>query len=55
MVATRGVTPTLRFAVEQARANHAQLFVLFAREQYTSIPVPLIEEEDRRRKRCFER
>ena len=53
MVATRGVTPTLRFAVEQARANHAQLFVLFAREQYTSIPVPLIEEEDEEAQAVF--
>jgi amino acid transporter len=54
MVATRGVTPTLRFAVEQARANHAQLFVLFAREQYTSIPVPLIEEEDEEAQAVFQ-
>jgi amino acid transporter/nucleotide-binding universal stress UspA family protein len=46
MVATRGVTSTLRFAVEQGRANKAQLFVLFVREQYTTIPVPMIEEED---------
>lgn len=53
MVATRGVTPTLRFAVEQARTNHAQLFVLFAREQYTSIPVPLIEEEDEEAQAVF--
>ena len=53
MVATRGVTPTLRFAVEQARANAAQLFVLFAREQYTSIPVPIREEEDEEAQSVF--
>ncbi len=46
MVAARGVTPTLRFAVEQARVHRAQLFVLFVREQQTKIPVPLIETED---------
>jgi amino acid transporter/nucleotide-binding universal stress UspA family protein len=46
MVAARGVTPTLRFAVEQARRNGAELYVLFVRELYTTIPVPLIEEED---------
>ena len=46
MVATRGVTPTLRFAVQQARVNNAQLFVLFVREIYTTIPVPVIEDED---------
>jgi nucleotide-binding universal stress UspA family protein len=46
MVSARGVTPTLRFAVEQARAHNAQLFVLFIREQFTTIPVPMIEEED---------
>lgn len=46
MVAARGVTPTLRYAVQQARAHNAQLYVLFVREVYTTIPVPLIEEED---------
>jgi amino acid transporter/nucleotide-binding universal stress UspA family protein len=46
MVAARGVTPTLRFAVEQARRYGAELYVLFVREIYTTIPVPLVEEED---------
>ncbi len=46
LVAARGITPTLRFAVEQARAHNAQLYVLFVREVFTTIPVPLIEEED---------
>ena len=46
MVAARGVTPTLQFAIEEALLHKAQLFVLFIREVYTQIPVPLIEEED---------
>jgi amino acid transporter len=46
MVSARGVTPTLRYAVELARAHKAQLFVLFIRELFTTIPVPMIEEED---------
>ena len=46
MVAARRVTPTLRYAVEQARVFHAQLYVLFVREVYTKIPVPVIEKED---------
>jgi len=46
MVAARGVTPTLRYAVEQARRYGAELYVLFVREVYTTIPVPLTEEED---------
>ena len=46
LVAARGVTPTLRYAVEEARAHEAHLFVLFVRELFTHIPVPMIEEED---------
>ncbi len=46
LVAARGVTPTLRFAVEEARTHHAQLYVLFIREVFTTIPVPYIEAED---------
>lgn len=46
MVAVRSVTPTLRYAVGEARAHNAQLYVLFVREVYTHIPVPMIEEED---------
>lgn len=54
LVATRGVTPTLRFAVEQARIHKAQLYVLFVREQFTQIPVPLIEEEDPEAQEVFQ-
>lgn len=53
MVAARGVTPTLRFAVEEARVQGAQLFVLFVREQFTTIPVPMIEEEDEEAQAVF--
>lgn len=54
MVAARGVTPTLRFAVDQARRYGAQLFVLFAREQFTTIPVAYREEDDREAQAVFE-
>ena len=53
MVAARGVTPTLRFAVDQARAHRALLFVLFVREQVTTIPVPMIEQEDEEAQHVF--
>jgi len=53
LVAARGVTPTLRFAVEQARAHNAQLYVLFVREVFTTIPVPLAEEDDAEAQELF--
>jgi amino acid transporter len=53
MVAARGVTPTLRFAIEEARVRGAEVFVLFVREQLTTIPVPLIEEEDEEAQAVF--
>jgi nucleotide-binding universal stress UspA family protein len=46
MVAARGVTPTLRYAVEQARLHNAQLFILFVREVFTTIPVSQSEQDD---------
>jgi amino acid transporter/nucleotide-binding universal stress UspA family protein len=46
MVSSRGVTPTLRFAVEEARRRNAQLFVLFVREVFTTIPVEQREQDD---------
>ncbi len=46
MVAARGVTPTLRFAVEEARRHGAQLFVLYVREVFTTIPVEHREADD---------
>lgn len=46
MVSSRGVTPTLRFAVDEAKRRNAQLFVLFVREIYTTIPVEQREQDD---------
>jgi nucleotide-binding universal stress UspA family protein len=54
MVASRGVTPTLRYAVEQARARRAQLYVLFVRELYTTIPVPMNEKDDAEAQAVFQ-
>jgi len=53
MVAARGVTPTLRYAVEEAGAHNAELFVLFVREQHTTIPVPQVEQEDEEAQALF--
>jgi amino acid transporter len=46
MVSAKGVTPTLRYAVDQARAHNAQLIVLFIRELFTRIPVEMRAEDD---------
>jgi amino acid transporter len=46
MVSSRGVTPTLRFAVDEARRRNALLYVLFVREVFTTIPVAQREEDD---------
>ncbi len=54
MVSARGVTPTLRYAVEQARRFDAQLYVLFVREEFTTIPVARGEESDREAQAVFE-
>ncbi len=54
MVSARGVTPTLRFAVEQARRYGAQLFVLYVREEFTTIPVARAEESDREAQAVFQ-
>jgi nucleotide-binding universal stress UspA family protein len=40
--------------VDQARIHKAQLFVLFVREQFTQIPVPLIEQEDEEAQEVFQ-
>jgi amino acid transporter len=53
MVAARGVTPTLRYAVEEAGAHNAELFILFVREQHTTIPVPQVEQEDEEAQTMF--
>jgi len=53
MVAARGVTPTLRFAVDLARAHKAMLYVLFVRESFTTIPVPQPEKSDAEAQELF--
>ncbi len=53
MVCAKGVTPTLRYAVEQARFYNAQLVILFIREVATSIPVTFKQEDDVEAKRLF--
>ncbi|MCX7885872.1 MAG: amino acid permease [Verrucomicrobiae bacterium] len=54
MVAARGVTPTLRFAMDQARLHNAALYVLFVREVFTTIPTPHREEEDAEAQAVFQ-
>jgi amino acid transporter len=53
MVCAKGITPTLRYAVEQARFYNAQLVVLFIREERTSIPVASGTEDDAEARRLF--
>lgn len=53
LVAARGVTPTLRYAVEEARKHGAELFVLFIREIFTTIPTAQSGEDDREAQEVF--
>jgi amino acid transporter len=53
VVCAKGITPTLRYAVEQARLYNAQLVVLFIREVATTIPVSFKQEDDTEAKRLF--
>jgi amino acid transporter/nucleotide-binding universal stress UspA family protein len=41
MVAARGMTPVLRFALEEARLRQANLYVLYVRELAVALPAPL--------------
>ena len=41
MVAARGLTPVLRFAIEEARLRQASLYVLYVRELAVAMPGPL--------------
>ena len=43
MVAARGVTPVLRFALEEARMRQASLYILFVKELAVSLPGALSE------------
>ncbi|MCG3150616.1 MAG: hypothetical protein PCFJNLEI_04104 [Verrucomicrobiae bacterium] len=54
MVAARGVTPTLRFALDEARAHRAELIVLYVREEFTQIPTRFREEDDQDAQAVFQ-
>jgi amino acid transporter/nucleotide-binding universal stress UspA family protein len=41
LVAARGLTPVLRFALEEARLRQANLYVLYAKELAVTLPGPL--------------
>jgi amino acid transporter len=41
LVAARGITPVLRFALEEARLRQATLYVLYVREIAVALPAPL--------------
>ncbi|HNQ88035.1 MAG TPA: universal stress protein [Verrucomicrobiota bacterium] len=41
LVAARGVTPVLRYAMEEARLRQAVLYVLYVKELAVALPVPL--------------
>jgi amino acid transporter/nucleotide-binding universal stress UspA family protein len=43
MVAARGVTPVLRFALEEARLRQSALYVLYVKELAVNLPGPLPE------------
>ena len=48
LVAARGVTPVLRFALEEAKLRHGSLYVLFVKELAVTLPGP-IQTTDRPR------
>jgi amino acid transporter/nucleotide-binding universal stress UspA family protein len=41
LVAARGVTPVLRFAMEEAKLRQAMLYVLYVRELAVALPAPI--------------
>ncbi len=43
MVAARGLTPVLRYALEEARLRQGALYVLFVKELAVTLPAPLTE------------
>ncbi len=43
LVAARGLTPVLRYALEETRLRKATLYVLFVRELAVSMPAPVVE------------
>ncbi len=53
LVAVRGVTDTLRFAVEEARLRNAALYVLFVREINVAVPAGESISDDPEAQRVF--
>jgi amino acid transporter/nucleotide-binding universal stress UspA family protein len=45
LVAARGMTPVLRFALEEARLRKGMLYVLFVKELAVALPGPLVNTE----------
>lgn len=45
LVAARGVTPVLRFALEEARLRRGTLYVLFVKELAVALPGPLVKND----------
>jgi nucleotide-binding universal stress UspA family protein len=45
MVAARGLTPVLRYAMEEARLRQATLYVLFVKELSVNLPGPVENAE----------
>jgi amino acid transporter len=45
LVAARGFTPVLRFALEEARLRHGNLYVLYVKELVVNLPGPLANNE----------
>jgi len=48
LVAARGMTPVLRFAMEEARLRQGQLYVLYVKELAVALPGPLDSREQPR-------
>ncbi len=49
LVAARGITPVLRFALEEARLRQGNLYVLYVKELAVTLPGPLAVTHDRPR------
>jgi amino acid transporter/nucleotide-binding universal stress UspA family protein len=45
LVAARGLTPVLRYAMEEARLRNGSLYVLFVKELAVNLPGPLVNTE----------
>jgi hypothetical protein len=45
LVAARGFTPVLRYALEEARLRQGNLYVLYVKQLAVSLPGPLADQE----------